>query len=48
MVMELVYGPETPQTESKNIMELLDGDDKIIGTTTDIHLKCKCYSEVRK
>lgn len=48
MVMELVYGPETPQTESKNIMELLDGDDKIIGTTTNIYFKCNCYSEVRK
>lgn len=36
MVMDLVYGPETPQTESKNIMELLDSDEKIIGTTADI------------
>lgn len=42
MVMELFYGPETPQTESKNIMELLDGDDKIISTTADIYFKCKC------
>lgn len=32
MVMELFYGPETPQTESKNIMELLDSDQRIISS----------------
>lgn len=35
MVVNLVYGPETPQTESKNLMELLDTDEKIIDTTVD-------------
>jgi len=32
MVMELFYGPETPQIESKNIMELLDSDQRIISS----------------
>lgn len=32
MVMQLIYGPETPQTESRNIMQQLDSDEKIINT----------------
>lgn len=32
MVMQLIYGPETPQTESRNMMRLLDSDEKIINT----------------
>lgn len=36
MSMELVYGPGTPQTESKNIMEQFDRDEKIINTNADI------------
>lgn len=32
MVMQLIYGPETPQTESRDIMRKLDSDEKIINT----------------
>ncbi|VVB91182.1 Uncharacterised protein [uncultured archaeon] len=32
MAVELLYGPETPQTESKHIMQQLDSDEKIINT----------------
>lgn len=32
MVMQLIYGHETPQTESRNIMQQLDSDEKIINT----------------
>lgn len=39
MVMILVYGPETPQTESKNIMEQLDRDENIIETTVGFFFK---------
>lgn len=35
MVIDLVYGPETPQIESKNIMEQLDRNEKVIDTTVD-------------
>ncbi len=32
MTMELIYGHETPQTESRKIMQQLDSDEKIINT----------------
>ena len=32
MTMDLIYGHETPQTESRKIMQQLDSDEKIINT----------------
>jgi|GEM_PF-4760315 len=46
MVMALEYGPETPQTESKNIMDMLFKDEKVIDTTAEVSINCNCSSPV--